>query len=131
MNLKNANHSLVIGSKVVKESGKPFKGGAHIVVVSGVINHPITQRPAFTFSDCEGYVECRQCELYVEDPERYIGKYMTWLDNGIPPNRVQAELSRRIQQLMANPDTIINMIEMQAIKQLESDIIRVTNGSAI
>jgi hypothetical protein len=63
-----------IGKKVWKKSRsrlytnlKPFPFG-RVGTIKELIVHPITGNPTFTFDELEGYfVECRKCELYVED----------------------------------------------------------------
>lgn len=52
----------VNGIHVVKKSGKPFKSGNLMNTIKSMINHPITNRPAYLFYDDDSYVECRQCE---------------------------------------------------------------------
>lgn len=57
-------YSDYIGKQVHKaKSGKPFKSGEKINTVSGIINHPQLNIPAFTFVEDDSYVECRKCVL--------------------------------------------------------------------
>jgi hypothetical protein len=49
-----------IGKQVYKESGK---SGAKLGTVTGIIEHPITENPAFTMLEDGTYVECRRCML--------------------------------------------------------------------
>lgn len=51
-----------VGKRVRKVSGKPFSHGRKTARVTGVIEHPQTERPAFEFEDAE-YCEALQCKL--------------------------------------------------------------------
>lgn len=50
-----------IGKLVTKVSSKPFSNGKKFARVTGLIVHPHTGRPAFTFSDAK-YCEVLRCE---------------------------------------------------------------------
>jgi hypothetical protein len=53
----------MIGSPVVKHSGKPFKSGNKVNVVKDVIPHPVVLGEwAFTFVDDDSFVACMMCE---------------------------------------------------------------------
>ena len=58
-----------IGAKVQKcgnragANVKPFKSGGFVNTVTGVINHPQLNIPAFTFAEDDSYVDCRRCVL--------------------------------------------------------------------
>lgn len=42
---------------------KPFKSGAKINTIKGVINHPHLNIPAYVFHEDDSYVECRRVEI--------------------------------------------------------------------
>lgn len=52
-----------IGKRVRKISGKPFKSGAKVATVAGVVVHKQMQRPAYTFAEDDSEVECWRCVL--------------------------------------------------------------------
>ena len=62
------NYAWIIGKKVCKKSNKPFKSGSKVNTVTGVVEHPQLQIPAFTFAEDESVVECRQCMVVVDTP---------------------------------------------------------------
>jgi hypothetical protein len=75
----------MVGRRVHKMSGKPFKSRLWNATVKGVITHPLTQKPAFTFLEDETYVEVARC-LAGEDlnhpdgqsiDERLIAKFIS------------------------------------------------------
>lgn len=51
----------MIGLKVKKISGKPFKSGLKFNTISGTGIHPKTKRATFLFEEDDSYVECKQC----------------------------------------------------------------------
>ena len=53
-------HSM-IGMKVGKVSGKPFKSTFKINTVKEICDHPILHIPSFLFIEDDSYVACRQC----------------------------------------------------------------------
>ena len=55
-----------VGQKVQKHSGKPFKSKSKVNTVKGLIEHPQTQRPAFTFVEDDSYCEAQQCAILPE-----------------------------------------------------------------
>ena len=63
-------YSQLIGQQVckaMKKGGvKKFKSGLKFNTVTGVINHPILNVPAFTFEEDDSYVECAICRLHQE-----------------------------------------------------------------
>lgn len=68
-----AKWNAMIGSKVWKNptttskfEPKPFKSGSKINTVSGVVNHPQTNRPGFTFVEDGSIVECFRCSIAPE-----------------------------------------------------------------
>lgn len=122
----------MIGKRVFKRSGKPFKSKQDLASPSAVVEHPFTKRPAFTFSDCEGIVECRTCVLYVDDPDQYTFVHRGYLEAGLDPHIVQAEISRHLQGLFALSDDVENRDEaIAAFKALEADVNRLIQGEAI
>jgi len=60
-----------IGQKVRKISAKPFKSRFKWATVKGIIEHPVTGRPGFTFEEDESVVECRICTLGMGTPQNY------------------------------------------------------------
>ena len=55
-----------IGKRCTKKNNtkkRPFKSGFKTNTISGVINHPILNIPAYTFVEDDSYVECRRCEI--------------------------------------------------------------------
>jgi len=42
---------------------KPFKSGLKVNTITGIIDHPILNIPAYTFIEDDSYVECRRCEV--------------------------------------------------------------------
>lgn len=57
----------MIGLKVKKKSGKPFKSRLKVNTVKSVISHPILHgEEAYTFEEDESYVSCCQCKV-IED----------------------------------------------------------------
>lgn len=69
----------MIGKRVAKPSGKPFKSGLKVNTVKGVIDHPILHVPAFTFVEDESYVNCLYCGEVMEEAER---KPTTMIEDG-------------------------------------------------
>lgn len=61
-NKKEGDHSL-IGRKVVKSSGRPFKSGSKDATISGYTFHERTKKLSFTFLEDDSYVECFRCSL--------------------------------------------------------------------
>jgi hypothetical protein len=119
----------MIGKRVFKHSGKPFKSKQELATVSGVVTHPITQRHAFTFSDCDGVVECHKCELHVDNPDQWTFVHRGWLEEGLDPKIVQSEVGRHLTALLALGDDIENRDEaIIAFKQLEGDVNRIIQG---
>lgn len=56
--------SALIGQKVRKTSGHPFKSGSKINTVKGVIDHPqLPGKPAFTFEEDDSYVRTSICKF--------------------------------------------------------------------
>jgi hypothetical protein len=53
----------VIGKKVIKQTKRPFKSQLRINTIKGIIEHPITKRPAYTFYEDDSYVEVRMCDI--------------------------------------------------------------------
>ena len=51
-----------IGNTVEKKSGKPFKGGEKVGIVSDMGINPWTKRKAFKIDD--SFIDCYQCKLY-------------------------------------------------------------------
>jgi hypothetical protein len=52
--------------KVSKKSRKPFKSGEKIATVKEIINHPILNRPAYTFYEDDSYVAVERCIVLEE-----------------------------------------------------------------
>jgi hypothetical protein len=66
-----ASYEAWLGRRVIKarsrgRSPKPFQSGLHVNTVKGILTHPQTGRPAFTFVEDGSYVECRVCEVVEE-----------------------------------------------------------------
>lgn len=66
--MKPTNFESMIGCKVFKKrvgnkAPKPFKSGEIFNTVTGIINHPYLNVPAFTFAEDDSYVQCRACRL--------------------------------------------------------------------
>jgi hypothetical protein len=68
------DYELYIGKKCKKKSvaakvggnpyqSKPFKSGAKINTIKGVINHPHLNVPAYVFHEDDSHVECRRVEI--------------------------------------------------------------------
>ena len=56
----------MIGKKVCKESGKPFKSGKKVNTVKEVVLHPDNiDEYAFTFEEDDSYVGCVVCKEYI------------------------------------------------------------------
>lgn len=122
----------LIGKRVCKDSGKPFKAGKHIALVNGVVPHELTGRAALTFADVAGQVEARRCTLYVENPDKYTETARDMLEEGVDPKSVIRLVSRQLTDLQALPDDTPERDEaIIAWKQLESDLGRIINGDAV
>jgi hypothetical protein len=74
MSIFEINNELksLIGEKVRrlgkrKSMTKKFKSGLFVNTVKDIINHPITNRPAFIFKEDKSYLECTQCEKAIFD----------------------------------------------------------------
>ena len=52
-----------IGKIVCKKSNKPFKSGLLKNTIKSVINHQITNKPAYLFNEDDSYVECKMCQI--------------------------------------------------------------------
>lgn len=62
MNKKSEEYAQsLMGHKVVKESGKPFKSRNKINTVQSITTNPKTGLPAFTFIEDESIVDAHQC----------------------------------------------------------------------
>lgn len=59
-----ANLQSHAGMLVYKPSGKPFKSTRKVNTVKGVMMHPITQRPCYTFEEDDTYVEVIKCKRW-------------------------------------------------------------------
>lgn len=57
----------VVGKKVRKKSGKPFKSTYKVNTVKGVIAHPILGREAYVFEEDDSYVSAELCELVLSE----------------------------------------------------------------
>jgi hypothetical protein len=127
-----ARWNRMIGKQVYKHSGKPFKSGELLATVNGIIIHPVTNREAFTFSDCEGYVECIKCELHVDNPDQWTFVHRGWLEEGLDPKIVQSEIGKHLTGLFALSDDVENRDEaIVAFKQLEGDVNKLVQGEAV
>ncbi len=127
-----ARASRLIGKRVYKDSGKPFKSRTYIATVSGVVPHHITGRLAYTLEDCPGEVECRRCTLHVDHPDKYTEIARDLLEEGVDPKQVIRVVSRQLTDLEALPEDTAERDEaIVAWKQLESDLSRLINGDAI
>lgn len=51
----------LIGRKVIKRSGKPFKSGDKVGTIKGFVKHPKLEVTCFTFDEDDSYVACYQC----------------------------------------------------------------------
>ena len=58
-----AKSEFLIGRKVMKRTGKPFKSTLKTNTIKSVITHEITGRPAFTFYEDDSYVELHKCSM--------------------------------------------------------------------
>lgn len=55
---------LMIGKKVAKKSGKPFKCQERIITVKGVIDHPYRPgNPALVFAEDDSFCSAEQCKV--------------------------------------------------------------------
>lgn len=52
------------GMLVFKPSGKPFKSGRKVNTVKGVVEHPITGLPCYTFEEDDTFVAVNRCERW-------------------------------------------------------------------
>ena len=57
----------MIGKRIRKCSGKPFKSKLKAATVVDIIEHPQTQRPAFLLKEDGTIVAAIQCELYSDE----------------------------------------------------------------
>ncbi len=73
--INNNPRTIIIGEKVKKTSGRPFKSGFKMNTVNGVINHPKLNIPCFTFEEDNSYVEVRRCEPQLNELDLSILKY--------------------------------------------------------
>lgn len=58
---------LAIGTKVVKQSGKPFKSGMKIGTIKGLTTNEHTGKIAYTFVEDESVVDAFQCKIHVDN----------------------------------------------------------------
>jgi hypothetical protein len=56
------DYSHLIGKKVKKVSGKPFKSSLKINTVAFICFKPQLQRQCFCFHEDDSFVECFRCE---------------------------------------------------------------------
>ena len=54
---------LVIGTKAVKYSGKPFKSGLKVGTILGLTENPHTGKVAYTFEEDGSVVDAYQCKV--------------------------------------------------------------------
>jgi len=59
------NAQEMIGKRVYKKSGKPFKSTEKVNTVSGVTINPNTNKKAFTFEEDDSIVDCFICKEYI------------------------------------------------------------------
>lgn len=52
----------MVGERIVKRSGKPFKSGKKVGVAMAICVHDHTTNPAFLMDD-GSQVECRRCKV--------------------------------------------------------------------
>ena len=82
--IKLEDAKMNIGKCVRKTSGvnntlepKPFKSGLKFNTIKDVINHPVLNIPAYTFSEDDTYVECRRCvvvdRIIIDNGDVFIG----------------------------------------------------------
>jgi hypothetical protein len=55
---------LVVGTKVVKYSGKPFKSGLKVGTISGLTKNLHTGKVAYTFEEDGSVVDAYQCRCF-------------------------------------------------------------------
>lgn len=53
----------LLGRKVSKQSGRPFKSGEKTATISGYTFNDMTKKLAFTFEEDDSNVECFRCTL--------------------------------------------------------------------
>lgn len=53
---------ILIGDRVLKTSGKPFKSGRKINTVRGFEVNPHTNKPAINFVEDDSFVDFHQCQ---------------------------------------------------------------------
>lgn len=120
-----------VGKPVYKLSGKPFKSKQHQARPTGIVIHPITNRHAFTFNFV-GIVECRMCELHLEDPSKWTHIEQHMLDQGVDCKTVHSIVSRHITHLLDLPDSVEDRDEaLIAYKQLESHLNKLVAGELV
>lgn len=56
----------MIGKKVYKPSGKPFKSGEKVNTVIGVVDHVFTDHWAYIFAEDDSVVECSRVKKFIE-----------------------------------------------------------------
>lgn len=56
----------MIGNKVYKSSGKPFKSGNKVNTVIGVVDHAFTNHWAYIFAEDVSAVECFRVKKFIE-----------------------------------------------------------------
>lgn len=65
--MEPSTRDALIGKKVVKRSGRPFKSGKKVATVIAVTVNPFTDRDGFCFEEDDSIVECRMVREATSD----------------------------------------------------------------
>lgn len=61
--LEDTVNASLIGLKVRKKTGKPFKSTFKVNTIKGIVKHDITKLYAYTFEEDDSTVEVRCCKI--------------------------------------------------------------------
>ena len=102
----------LIGQKVRKISGKPFKSGSKINTVSKITENPNTNNLAFSFLEDESLVDVYQCRAHIPRYLVFVGySYDASICQGGARNFVESystysEAVHKAKKLVENKDEI-------------------------
>ena len=81
--LEIIDYVLMIGKKVQKTSGKPFKSGRKDNTVKGLVRHPTLNNLCYIFVEDDSYVECWRCCIFRNHNEQQNERIQTDMEAGL------------------------------------------------
>lgn len=113
----------MVGQKVCKPSGKPFKSGNKVGTVAAIGMHSHTEQLAFTMEEDGSRVECFRCELAVPENDEWTRVYRGMWKEGVDATIVRHQVSRHIQGLYdLHLETLEADLAMVCLRKLEGEL---------